>query len=512
MLKLKKSKLVQMLMIVALSFSLLFSGCGKSSDTAASRSTPEDKSTNVAQSTAEASGLSPYEIKWYTIGTPQKDIDKVMEELSKYTKEKINATIKMTQFDWGEYEKKMNVIIASGEKFDIAFTCSWALNYEMNAAKGSFLAVDELLDKYGKGIKEVMNPMFIDGNKINGKLYAIPVNKEITQQRRFMFNKNLVDKYKFDVSKPMKLADLEPMLTTIKQNEKDILNIINCDMGNAPSLDKDGEYIAGDEKIPLRVWYDDTSLKVVNMLEDTTILDNYKTLRKYYKAGFIKKDAATATMLDPIKSDRWFTGYGDWIPNADALWSRTYKAPVVTTAQRVDPYVTNGSISGSMMAISAASKNPERAMMFLNLLNTDKYVRNLVDSGLEGVHYKMEGDRQVDLEKGTSDYNMPTFSLGNRFILNLFKDDPADLWDQYKKFNDTAKPSSLLGFKPNLEGLKTELGALTNVAAEFSGLKFGMLDPDVYVKKFNDKLKAQGLDKVQAELQKQVDAWKASKK
>ncbi|GJM82841.1 hypothetical protein HMSSN139_53370 [Paenibacillus sp. HMSSN-139] len=71
---------------------------------------------------AAGNSEEPVNLIWYTIGTPQKDVDRVMEEVSKYTKEKINATITMKMIDWGDYTQKMQVNVASGEPMDIIFT------------------------------------------------------------------------------------------------------------------------------------------------------------------------------------------------------------------------------------------------------------------------------------------------------------------------------------------------------------------------------------------------------
>ena len=60
--------------------------------------------------------------------------------------------------------------------------------------------------------------------------------------------------------------------------------------------------------------------------------------------------------------------------------------------------IYNWSVMGSMQAISANSKYPEKAMEFLNLLNTDPTLRNMVDSGIEGVHYKkLDNDKMENL-------------------------------------------------------------------------------------------------------------------
>ncbi|EAF1577727.1 ABC transporter substrate-binding protein, partial [Listeria monocytogenes] len=44
-------------------------------------------------------------LKWYMIGTPQKDTEEVMKEVNKYTEEKIGVKVEMTQIDWGDYGK-----------------------------------------------------------------------------------------------------------------------------------------------------------------------------------------------------------------------------------------------------------------------------------------------------------------------------------------------------------------------------------------------------------------------
>lgn len=55
-----------------------------------------------------------------------------------------------------------------------------------------------------------------------------------------------------------------------------------------------------------------------------------------------------------------------------------------------EPYVDTTSSQGAMMAISTASKNPERAMMFLNLLNTDSYLMTMLNYGIEACSLRIK--------------------------------------------------------------------------------------------------------------------------
>jgi putative aldouronate transport system substrate-binding protein len=455
-------------------------------------------------STGEKSGKNgePYEIKWYTIGTPQKDTEKVFAEVNKYTKEKINATVKMTQIDWGDWAQKSQVMINSGEPFDIIFTNG--TDYVQNAQKGAFLAIDDLLENEGKALKEVINPDFLEGNKVDGKLYGVPANKEVARQDVYTFNKRLVDKYKFDLSSVKTLQDLEPMLKTIKENETGVTPMATF---KAPLR---FDYVFNAE-MPFAFPFEGDTDTVINPFDTDAAMTQFKTMNKYYKAGYLKEDAATSKDSWPMDVENWFVRMGGSQPYADLLWSRSAKYEVVSVPSE-QPTIVNDSVSGSIQAISTTSKNPEKAMEFLTLLNTDPYLRNLVDKGIEGTHYKKNDDGTIeDLPARIESYNMPSYSLGNHFILNLYKEDPSDKWEKFKEFNASAVQAPSLGFKFNSDPVRSELASITNISKEFyPALATGSVDPEEYLPKFNEKLKEAGVEKVLKEIQKQYDEWKSS--
>lgn len=130
--------------------------------------------------------------------------------------------------------------------------------------------------------------------------------------------------------------------------------------------------------------------------------------------------------------------------------------------------------------------------------------------GIEGVHYQKLDDNVMENLPESSNYDMPTFSLGNVMLTYLGKSDPYTKWDEFKKFNESGKPSPILGFNFDASNVSTELATLQNVKEEFwTVLMTGTVDPDEYLPKAIDKFKAAGLDKVIEEAQKQLDAWVA---
>ncbi|MFF2449865.1 ABC transporter substrate-binding protein [Neobacillus sp. NPDC058068] len=461
--------------------------------------------TSKESSSSEKDGKKgqPYEIKWYTIGTPQKDTDKVYAEVNKYLKEKINATVKMTQIDWGDWAQKSQVMINSGEQFDIIFTNG--KDYVQNSQKGAFLALDDMLNNEAKELKAAINPDFLEGIKVNGKIYGVPANKEVARQTVYTFNKRLVDKYKFDVSKELTLEDLEPMLKTIKENESGI-----TPMATFKAFLR-YDYVFNEE-MPFAFPFAGDTDHVINPFDTDEAMKSLKTMHKYYKAGYLKEDAATSKDSWPMDVENWFVRMGGSQPYADLLWSRSAKYDLVS-APAEQPTVVNDSVSGSIQAISATSKNPKKAMEFLTLLNTDPYLRNLVDKGIEGVHYKKNADGTIeDLPARVDGFNMPSYSLGNHFILNLYSNDPKDKWEKFAEFNASAVKAPSLGFNFNSDSVRSELASITNISKEFyPALATGSVDPDEYLPKFNKKLKDAGIDKVLTEIQKQYDDWKSKK-
>lgn len=493
----KKSRL-SLLLVLVLACTAILSACGGTNKEQGAES----------GSSPDAGNQKAVELIWYNIGTPQKDTDLVMEEVSKYTAEKIGVTVKMKQIDFGDYTQKMQVLTQSGEPMDILFTASWGFDYVQNARKGAFMELNDLLDKHGQGIKETLDPAFLEGSKVDGKNYGIPANKELPAQDVWRFNKQWLDKYNLDIAGVRSLESLEPLMKVIKENEPSVVPFM-IDRNYVPNLPYD--YII--QNLPMAVKLDTEDFKVINILETPELKEALTTMRKFYQAGYIASEVATTTNnSDLTTTGNWFVDRPTTQPFADNLWTASLGYPVVSTPA-TDSMIYNWSVMGSLQAISANSKHPEEAMKFLNLLNTDVYLRNLVDSGIEGVHYEKVSENVAKNLDKSRDYDMPTFAIGNVMLNYLSEDDPSDKWEGFRKFNDEGVPAPLLGFNFDGSNVLTELAALNNAKDQFwAPLMTGSVDPDKYLPMAIEQFKAAGLDTIIAEAQKQLDEWRATQK
>lgn len=447
---------------------------------------------------------SEYEIVWYNMDEPQKDTELVLSEVNKYLKEKINATLKLELIDFKNYDKEIKSVISSGQKFDLCFTSAWINSYTYNSLKGSFLELDSLLDKHGKKTLKYMPKVLKDGAKVNGKIYAIPSIKELGHQFCITLNKKYIDKYGFDVSTITELDDLEPMFEVIKKNEPEVVPYLIYSYSSS-AFSMPMERII--EQVPSALYFDNrTNYKLVNPFETPEFQQYAALMHNWYTKGYILQDAATIKSIDSYeKTGNWFAGAYSYNPLIELQLSRRLGYDVLTVPLR-QPFITKKDIEYHMQAISSTSEDPERVMMFLELLNTDEYLYNLLAYGIEGTHYKKVSENVIDVLRDR--YYAANYTFGNRELAYSMSYYPQTLKKDFEEFDSKAIISPLLEFNFDPSSVESEIARITEVTEEVEGPVFvGAVDPEVYIPKVIEKYKRAGLDKVIDEQQRQIYEW-----
>jgi len=468
--------------------------------------------------------LEPYEVSIVYFGTPQKDDGLIQEKMNEYLKEKINATVALQPIASSDYKKRTELMMNTGEKMDLVFATSW-LDFFGNVTRGAFLELDDLLEKHGQGIKESINPLYLEAPRLDGKLYAIPTNKEITQGKAFTFRKDIVDKYSIPVDKINTMADLDPWFELIKKSEPEMVNnYLAGGPGGFMMYETNSNYRPVGPtpgKLPMFLLdYKSLDMKVKTVLDPELleiIKPEYELYRKYYEKGYTNADAATTTtnVADVRKQGKIWMQTTVWKPGADIELKLSDGGKYDWVSHVVEePIVTTDLATGSMMGISRTSKDPERAMMVLNYLHTDPYLINLIVNGIEDKHYKKVGANRIEAipESGYGQTAL-FWVIGNQMLNYLKPGQPDDLYESWIKFNNDATRFPLIGFVFNDTNVKNEITQLTAVVTEYKVIGTGAVpDPIKLLEERNEKLKAAGLEKVQTELQTQIDVWWAKNK
>ncbi|WNQ11377.1 ABC transporter substrate-binding protein [Paenibacillus aurantius] len=483
-------------MVIALCSVFAVTGCGKTSSGATATESPNAS----AAPTDAGKKLDPVELTWYY---PQNkanpDLKLVNDEVNKITKEKINATIKLQPVDFGTYEQKLNTVVAASEPVDIIWTSNWLFKFEENQKKGAFLALDDLLKTAGADLYKSLQKKFWDDASIGGKVYAVPNFQFSASRAGLVIQKRFVDKYKLDINSIKKIEDIEPFLKQIKEGEPGI-----TPFGTTKGF-YTGMLYGIDPKVP--VYENDPNHKV---LPDVTkeMKQNYALAHSWYTKGYINQDAATLKSAADAYNKGTTAVWFDWTgkPGSEVEFKAANAGNDVVLVPLSKAYFTGA--ASTLNAISRTSKNPERAMMFLQLVNTDKKLYNTLVYGIEGKHYTKTTGDFIKINQEAGYFTNTDWVFGNISNEYLPEGAPADKIAQTIKMNNEARVSPYNGFVFNSEPVKTELANMKAVQDEYSAaLGSGTLDPEKNLPIYEQKLKAAGADKVVAEKQKQLDEW-----
>ncbi len=456
-----------------------------------------------------------YEVVWYTSEQPTPDADLVFEELNKYTAEKIGVKVKYTQIAPAEYAEKMQLLFASGEKIDLCFA-STGTKFEQNARQLAYTDIGKLLDTVGKPIKELIPEYALRTFRVGGVQYGIPVLKDwgvrysINVTRGKLDEIGMYDKA-INATSIYDWAEIQAAWKKAHPDHYGILQRSNFNLWNAamPIDAVTGSVIGG-------FMYDDYS-KVVNVFDTDEAKKYFEEMHKWYNAGYIRADAATVTDDNDIyKVGNYLASMGEWLPylNSQTV-PETDPSFSVWCMGHSEPRLKTMGITACGTAIPASSLNPEKAMEFLTLLFTDEYVKNTSLLGIEGKHWVKKGDNNYDLPEGytkkadTGYESIAAYAAGSRYISKVDPTFPADTWEKWQEFTDSAIPSEALGFNFDPAPVAGEIAAVQNVYNEYiPALQVGELDPAVKQPEAIAKMNSVGAERILEEAQKQYEQWK----
>lgn len=544
---------------IALSLAMLCgmaSGCSSSSpsssSTAPSSSTASSGSGASSQDAGQIDTSTPVTLEWYVAENNHPADDVVLPAIDKYFQEQINATMNIHFIPASEYKDKMTPILMSGQTVDIINangTSTSAISYVDYVNQGTFFAMDELLPKYAPKTYEMIPEGFWDAMKINGNIYGIPSYKDSVTIKSLVINKTMAEALGMDTYEgktvknmqevvPMLYEALEKRNATFPEdaNSSPYIPITRCcwnidewapyeslnniAVTNIPGVEAyagkgSGEIVFNKYETDEYRAYCQNQAKMVNDGVLPADVWNFDTERVYSQQGkYILEDTHEGLIeIDPHAfSDQW---EGVLVPFEKTFGSTAY-------------------IHNAVECISSSSKNPERAMMALELINTDNFVATALRFGLEGQHWNMSDVQGVVSFEGTTNadpanrayYSWYGAQFGSLKACYMPQGTSPDFVDRLLAENEKAILDTNMGFVFDPTPVANEVAACSSVEGEFTNnLKFGFLvdqkgtDPAVVeetvnktVDEFIAKLKENGVDKIIEEAQKQLDAWRAEHK
>ena len=452
---------------------------------------------------AVASAEEVVTLKWVTVGSGMPtNYDAWLSQLNPYLAEKIGVNIEMEVISWGDWDNRRNVIVNTNEPYDIIFGNMGTYNSDVQL--GAYAEItEEMLAEYAPGLLELIPEGYWDACRVNGLIYAVPTYKDSSMTNYFVWDKELLDANGLDASEAHTLQEIEPILAELKDKTANSVYPLNSN-GATYILSTYDQMSSGLPILGVRI--DDEEMKVVATVEQDDVMADLTTLHSWYLAGYINADAATHAESNKYNVCSVAQG---WPSAAITTWGPNMGVEAVAY-QYGDTLVSNETVQGSLNSISINCEHPEKALAFLNLINTDSYVRDLFYYGVEGENWEYTEDGRV--HKINAEWTMAGYTQATFFNVTTTDDVDFNQWDEVKELNEQAKSSVLLGFFFDTTSVQDELASCIEIYNRYKGeVLTGTTDPAVSVPQMMEEMRAAGFDTIVAEAQAQIDAFKTIK-
>ena len=244
--------------------------------------------------------------------------------------------------------------------------------------------------------------------------------------------------------------------------------------------------------------------EIVNILDTDYIKQLHPASQRYSAAGYTflstsDEENPQLVAYTNINTDTPMLRNGQWYIPVTQKWNRY-------------------TMYGRMLGIAKTSQRKAEAVSFLQLLAEDVQLRDLLSFGQEGVNYTLEDGIGIPDKENRHDLSFltPMADFGSfdtrywRSGLNEFAveegEDPLEVYRQIVDSSQTLCPLDYrywFDFSPIAEDIQAVISAVQlNVGC------YSELTPEEY-EAWMQEIREAGGDKVQAELQRQLDAWLA---
>jgi putative aldouronate transport system substrate-binding protein len=454
---------------------------------------------------------------------------------------KLNKDLGITldaQFvSWTNYVSQNLLKFTAGAQFDTTDEALW-MNMAQLQEDGALAEIPSFA-KY-PNLAKTIPASLVKANQWSGKLWGVPQVNSAGRFVHFVIRQDLADKW--GISSIADYGDLERYLYTAKQKGGGMIpfaanSTLTFEMAvpnpnglfNAASWDNPhtiGQMFNG-SNLYFILASDAASTGSSNPVpfwEDAGTVQAFRTIRKYYQDGIINRNALN---LDTATAHGEFMTGGAAATDCqtDGLTSSTFLPgllKVVPSAQIADVLPLRGGLTGTkpnqnfqannFVVINQHGGDVERAMALQEWVSI-KENHDLLEYGIEGKDWKQVGDTKY---QQLSQYTFPGFALLWRTSLELRtslmtpSEEEEFSWAQDFS-NFTLDPFA--SFIPDSTPVKQAVTQMSNVMTQFANpLYYGAVDVDSQLSKLKTAADAAGLSTLQAEMEKQANAYlKAAK-
>lgn len=474
-------------------------------------------------------------INYMTTGDPKDNgaTEKVLEELNKILTEKVNAELQIYYIGWTEYLANYNLTLARMDgTVDLVGTASDWLDAWPNSKNGAFLELsEEMLSTYAPKTWESVSQEHWDLCKFNDEIYLMPEDN-YAQWTNHGFA------YRLDWAKEAGLEngvhsweDMTEYFRYVCANKDELGIVTPWDSDGSQYATVAGgwiashsDYISVDGLSSVAFWggtkEDPYTLYSPFVTDTDSLVEFAKLMKEWDEMGVWKTDVLNNSSSDNRED------FKIGKTAAEQHHTQTWTDLVSKTPQNIEgaevgffwfgeetSNLVSLNITHGAMAVSAASENPERALMVYDLLRNDPECYDLINYGIKGVQWDTneEGLRiQPASYNKDQDEFVTNFWWGRNDDLEV-KDGTKD-WDKidalYEEYDKVKIEYQYGKFVADVDDIDSYIKNLEGVTSTYmKQIAYGKYNgtAEEIVAEYQQALKDAGIDIVTEELQRQLD-------
>lgn len=468
---------------------------------------------------------SEYTVNMYLIGDTPNDWDKVLGLVNDYLAP-FNTKLAVTFMSWSDYQTMYSLVLAGGEQVDMIFTAPWCYMYN-EAAKGSFYELtDDFIATYMPLTSKYQAPESWDETTISGKTIAVPSNQASPMGKMVAIRQDLADKY--GISELTNWDDYKEFMLTIAEKETPESGIYalaaagdNNEVWDVYRQQFD-TFLALDSSYMDFMYEYDGDLPTAEEIKLAYEFDSFREycydMKEMADAGCWSRSALTNTVTDDDAfgnlqgaSIAWNTSVFTYCEQAE----KTEGVYCMGYDLTKDHFVGAEAYSNNDMAITAGSKNPERAAMVLDMIKFDTYLNRLLILGIEDEHYTINDQGEyTELEKAA---DFAAFAISASWAIKNGDLTEAGVPEREKAITDAweerVEMNPTITFVFDDTNIKSYANAVTTVLTDYVPmLELGLVDDvDATLDEMIQKCYDSGLQQVYDEFYAQYEAWAATR-
>ncbi|MFC5530568.1 extracellular solute-binding protein [Cohnella yongneupensis] len=457
-------------------------------------------------------------LTFYFLGDKKSATDEVWARISDYVKAKgLNVRFSIKFIPVNDFKKEMLVLAASGSKWDMNFDTEWQSYREM-ASNGAYMPLNELLPTYAPHLYAKYKDLnVIRAAEVNGQIIGLPWTIKMNQRNYAQWRSDLA-----------KQADINPEPNSIRTIEDldAFLHELKKAYPNAKltrSLPRD-VYMLRDEWVDIGFhgigfYLNDPKVTLKPVEQQPFYMESAIMARKWYADGILNKDTGLdsedgaslwkrGNMVFTLASHEWVNANQGFIdPSFEQESSLLYP----------DKKTVNRSPLANVIAINRNSEHPDRVLRFLDMLETDRVLYDLVQYGIEGKTYVLREDGSVDYPQGMSTPTSNYMEWGGQWglwRLQFMRPSPTyneGFWDRESDFALEPRnvDSPIAGLFIAEDKIRSELLARDELIEQYGGpLELGTAPNTAQaVQEYVAMQDNDALKRILAEAQSQVDAF-----